>query len=66
METLNPEQSKNAGLSQEDQQPATPPQGDKGDAPDAVIDDAVNDKADSANDVKESGMSGLKSKGGIR
>jgi len=61
MDTLNPEQAKHAGLSQEDEEPKTPPRGVKGDSPDDIVDDLANDKADTANDVKESGEMGLKS-----
>lgn len=60
MDTLNPEQAKHAGLSQEDEEPHTPPRGEKGDSVDAVIDDLANDKADTANDVKESGETGFR------
>lgn len=60
METLHPEQAKHAGLSQEDEEPKTPPKGDKGDLPDEIIDDLVNDKADGANDDNESGEMGLR------
>lgn len=59
MDTLTPEQAKHAGLSQEDDQPHTPPKGASGDSADAVVDDFANDKADTANDVKESGETGI-------
>ena len=59
MDTLTPEQAKHAGLSQEDEHPHMPAKGARGDSPDAIVDDFVNDRADIANDVKESGESGM-------
>ena len=59
MDTLNPEQAKHAGLSQEDEQPHQAPKGNPSDASDAIIDDFVNDKADTASEVKGSGESGM-------
>jgi hypothetical protein len=61
MDTLTPEQAKHAGLSQEDVEPRTPPKGNAGDSADAIADDLANDLADTANDVKESGESGMRS-----
>jgi hypothetical protein len=61
MDTLNPEEAKTAGLSQEDEEPKTAPRGDASDSVDEAIDDMVNDKADTSQDVKESGETGLKS-----
>ena len=58
MDTLSPQGAKNAGLSQEDVEPTTPPKGHKNDNPDAAADDFINDIADTSNDVKESGASG--------
>lgn len=61
MDTLNPDEAKKAGLSQEDEEPKTAPRGDAADSVDAAIDDLVNDKADTSQDVKESGQSGFQS-----
>lgn len=58
MDTLSPQGAKNAGLSQEDVEPKTPPRGNAGDDAEAAVDDLVNDIADTSNDVKESGESG--------
>ncbi|HEX8552030.1 MAG TPA: hypothetical protein VF681_10810 [Abditibacteriaceae bacterium] len=61
MDTLSPEESKHAGLSQEDVEPKTAPKGTSSDSSDAIADDLANDIADTSNDVKESGETGISS-----
>jgi hypothetical protein len=59
MNGMTPEESQNAGLSQEDAEPKSSPKGSPGDDQDEVIDDFANDSADTAGETKQSGMSGL-------